>query len=484
MGASESVTPHLYTEATAVAEKKQRYISRHVCRGMIVGLEVAADFLTGAAGTFFSLRLGDHAHLHICDIAPPAIATGLLMGFLLQMKGSYRGGGSLLQIGETARAIRIPLQSLILLLLLSFLFHLDFPFTAFLIACVLTPALLLLQKQIFVLLLRIWHKTGYGIDRVVVYGGGEMGRRVVSALFHSLRLGLNPVAVIEDHPVQQKAFMCEMGYRRSRSVAVYRGPMTPSLLKSCECNVLIAAVPAITPELLAAISRDAKAAGLRLAFLSAMGLQEPMQAGSIEVDGLRLTPLNKSIDPWFSVAAKRTTDLIVSSLLLVLASPLLLLIAILIRLDSNGPALFIQTRTGKDGKLFDMYKFRSMYSDVKKYDFSPSTSSDSRITRLGRILRRTSLDELPQLINVFLGSMSLVGPRPEMPFIVEQYSSEHRQRLQVTPGITGFWQLSADRAFPIHENIQYDLYYIRNRSFFVDVAILIHTLFFAMSGGV
>jgi lipopolysaccharide/colanic/teichoic acid biosynthesis glycosyltransferase len=102
---------------------------------------------------------------------------------------------------------------------------------------------------------------------------------------------------------------------------------------------------------------------------------------------------------------------------------------------------------------------------------------------MGRLLRRAGLDELPQLFNVLLGDMSLVGPRPEMPFLVDRHRSEHRPRLQVTPGITGLWQLSADRALPIHENTQYDLYYIRNRTLCMDWAILIHTLFFALRGG-
>jgi lipopolysaccharide/colanic/teichoic acid biosynthesis glycosyltransferase len=157
-------------------------------------------------------------------------------------------------------------------------------------------------------------------------------------------------------------------------------------------------------------------------------------------------------------------------------------IALLIRLDSSGPAVFVQKRVGLNGRLFDIYKFRSMYIDVPRYDLSPATSDDRRITRIGRLLRRTSLDELPQLVNVLLGDMSLVGPRPEMPFVVEFYNSRQRQRLQVTPGITGLWQLSADRVFQIHENIEYDLYYIRNRSIFIDTAILVHTLFVAMRG--
>jgi lipopolysaccharide/colanic/teichoic acid biosynthesis glycosyltransferase len=109
-------------------------------------------------------------------------------------------------------------------------------------------------------------------------------------------------------------------------------------------------------------------------------------------------------------------------------------------------------------------------------------ANDRRITRFGRFLRRTSLDELPQLLNVLRGEMSLVGPRPEMPFLVEEYDTSQRERLRVTPGITGLWQLSADRALPIHENLGYDLYYIRSRGFFLDLAILIHTGFFAMRG--
>ena len=129
-----------------------------------------------------------------------------------------------------------------------------------------------------------------------------------------------------------------------------------------------------------------------------------------------------------------------------------------------------------------MYKFRTMYRDAPQYSYSPGAGEDPRITPVGRFLRRTSLDELPQLVNVLLGHMSLVGPRPEMPFIVEQYTPLQRRRLTVKPGITGLWQLSADRAFLIHENIEYDLYYVRHRSLFMDVAILLHTLVFAGRG--
>jgi lipopolysaccharide/colanic/teichoic acid biosynthesis glycosyltransferase len=179
---------------------------------------------------------------------------------------------------------------------------------------------------------------------------------------------------------------------------------------------------------------------------------------------------------------KRVLDIFLSLLLLVLFAPMFLVVAALVCIDSPGPALFVQKRVGRNGKLFDIYKFRSMHVDTPKYERSPASSRDRRITRFGRIMRRASFDELPQLINVLLGNMSLVGPRPEMPFIVERYNSVHRIRLVVAPGITGLWQLSAARSSPIHENIQYDLDYIRKRSFFLDISILIHTLFFAMRG--
>jgi lipopolysaccharide/colanic/teichoic acid biosynthesis glycosyltransferase len=129
-----------------------------------------------------------------------------------------------------------------------------------------------------------------------------------------------------------------------------------------------------------------------------------------------------------------------------------------------------------------MLKFRSMYADAAKYDKSPEDSADPRITRAGQFLRKTSLDELPQLWNVLRGDMSLVGPRPEMPHIVEGYSAQERIRLSVPQGLTGIWQLSADRKFAIHESIEYDLYYIENRGFFIDLAVLLHTLIFAMKG--
>ncbi len=184
--------------------------------------------------------------------------------------------------------------------------------------------------------------------------------------------------------------------------------------------------------------------------------------------------------PEFQISAeptlKRGMDVAGSCILLAALAPFLALVALLVKLDSNGPVLFRQKRIGKDGEPFDLWKFRSMRADAPPYQRSPTSDADPRLTRLGRILRRLSIDELPQLINVLKGDMSLVGPRPEMPFIVATYGALERQRLRVKPGITGLWQISPARAMPIHENIEYDLLYIEHRSILMDCSILLRTV--------
>jgi len=175
-------------------------------------------------------------------------------------------------------------------------------------------------------------------------------------------------------------------------------------------------------------------------------------------------------------AAKRASDVAGSLVLLLLLLPVFALVAALIRFDSPGPAFFRQRRIGKDGKKFLLWKFRSMSTDAPRYAPSPTSNLDHRLTRIGRLIRRISIDELPQLINVLKGEMSLVGPRPEMPFIVDAYSSLERKRLTVKPGITGLWQVSPARAFPIHENLQFDLHYIHHQNLLLDGAILLRTI--------
>jgi lipopolysaccharide/colanic/teichoic acid biosynthesis glycosyltransferase len=174
---------------------------------------------------------------------------------------------------------------------------------------------------------------------------------------------------------------------------------------------------------------------------------------------------------------KRVMDVILSIMVLIVLSPLFLVIPIITSIESSGPAIIRQRRVGLNGKVFNLYKFRSMKGDVG-YDFSPKRKNDKRVTKIGQYLRRTGIDEIPQFLNVLKGDMSIVGPRPEMEFIVEKYNDLERKRLFVKPGITGLWQIKADRRKLIHENINFDLNYIEKRSLYLDLAIMAETAIF------
>jgi lipopolysaccharide/colanic/teichoic acid biosynthesis glycosyltransferase len=174
--------------------------------------------------------------------------------------------------------------------------------------------------------------------------------------------------------------------------------------------------------------------------------------------------------------AKRLLDVTLALLGLIVASPLFPYISWKIRTESEGPVFILQERVGQNGKRFTMYKFRTMHATAQLYANSPRAGDDPRVTPFGRILRHYSLDELPQLINILRGDMSVVGPRPEMPFIVETYAPWQEARLKVKPGLTGLWQILGRKDMPLEENLEYDLYYVFNQSLFLDFAILLKTL--------
>lgn len=190
---------------------------------------------------------------------------------------------------------------------------------------------------------------------------------------------------------------------------------------------------------------------------------------------------------------KRISDIVGSLVLLVLLSPLMLLIALLIKLESPGPIFFRQERVGEHRRRFKMIKFRSMYQDAEKrwHEVAKRDTNgkllhkhgnDPRITSIGKHLRRTSLDELPQLFNVLRGEMSLVGPRPEMPYITAEYEPWQWQRFRVPAGITGWWQVNGRSDKPMHLHTEDDLYYIQNYSFWLDLRILLKTIVVVLRG--
>lgn len=179
---------------------------------------------------------------------------------------------------------------------------------------------------------------------------------------------------------------------------------------------------------------------------------------------------------------KSVVDPVLSLFFIVGFLPLWVLIAIFIKLDSAGPIIFSHERVGKDGKKFLLYKFRTMHVDVDPQEESPHSADDKRISRFGRWLRKTSLDEAPQFFNVLKGEMSVVGPRPEMPFIVKNYQDWERVRLRGKPGITGLWQVMRSKDVPLKDDMAYDFYYLQHRSIILDLVILLKTVIIVLKG--
>jgi lipopolysaccharide/colanic/teichoic acid biosynthesis glycosyltransferase len=181
---------------------------------------------------------------------------------------------------------------------------------------------------------------------------------------------------------------------------------------------------------------------------------------------------------------RRAIDIVVAALALVLSAPVLVVAAIAIRLESRGPAFYSQRRSGLHGEQFNMLKLRTMVDGAEHIGAGLAVDAgDSRITRVGALLRRSSLDELPNLVNVLHGEMSLIGPRPTLPAQVAQYTARQHGRLSVKPGITGWAQVNGRASLPWSQRIELDLYYVEHRSLLLDLKILLRTPSLVLGGG-
>jgi lipopolysaccharide/colanic/teichoic acid biosynthesis glycosyltransferase len=403
----------------------------------------AADFAASALGVLAAIIIAMRVHFGASlQISPRELVTlclgaGLVSLLLKNGQRSKRFTAGLPRIHATQEAIRIAMPALLALVPAALLPNCRGLLDAFLVALFVMPILLILEKQLLLSIDGVLRSRVCSTDPDIEREADNGAEPLPDTLRGQMSMGLRPV-------VAPKLRNFRAG------VAVLATAVHTSIAKA--------------------------------EFLSGPLARDSQQSSSMDLAGLMLTDQGRSAAPWGYPIIKRIMDIVLSSMLLSLLGPLLLLIAFVISLYSPGPAIFVQRRVGLGGRLFDIYKFRTMHRGVPRYELSPTSSRDPRITRVGRLLRRTSLDELPQLLNVLSGDMSLVGPRPEMPFIVEKYNTFQRRRLEVVPGITGLWQLSADRSTQIHENLHHDLNYIRNRTISLDLAILTHTLFFAMRG--
>jgi len=327
---------------------------------------------------------------------------------------------------------------------------------------------------------RFLHYRGMGIRKTLILGAGEMGQTLASKMLLDKGLGYQVVGFLDDDPVK-------IG-KHYHGILV-RGDLlsVKEVIKKQRVDEVIIASSKIPAEKVLDIITECERFGVE--FKIVPGILE-LIASRVDVDELAGVPLLTVSEirlKGLNAAVKRTSDIFLSAVGLMVLSPILLLSAVLVKATSPGPILFTQERIGLDGKSFPMFKFRSMIKDadnlfpqleplseVDGYLFK--MKDDPRVTALGKFMRRFSIDELPQLLDVFLGHMSLVGPRPPLPREVVKYNAWHKKRLRVRPGITGPWQVSGRSLLPFEDMVRLDIYYIENWSLWLDFKILLRTI--------
>ena len=323
-------------------------------------------------------------------------------------------------------------------------------------------------------------RRGIGVKRIVIVGAGEVGRRVMRTVVARPDLGYEIVGYVDDNPDKGEGKIGRFcGYGSVDNLS--------RVIDEQAVDEVIITLPwnyhrRILGVLRACARRDIRARLVPDLFQLSLSRAEVGDLG-----GLPLIEIQEIAFSRGELVIKRVIDLVGAVLFLALGWPLFLLIGIVIKLGSPGPVFFKQERVGENHKRFQIFKFRTMVAGAERQlealrDQNEADGplfkirDDPRVTRVGRFLRKSSLDELPQVINVFRGEMSLVGPRPPIPAEVEQYRAWHEKRLSVPPGLTGLWQVSGRSELTFDEMVLLDLYYIEHWSPWLDLLIVLRTI--------
>jgi exopolysaccharide biosynthesis polyprenyl glycosylphosphotransferase len=323
-------------------------------------------------------------------------------------------------------------------------------------------------------------KRGIGVDRILIVGAGEVGRAIMRNIVAEPGLGYQVVGFVDDDPEKGTT---DLG----RFKALGPTGNLPRLLRELRVDEVVVTLPWHTRDLIMRMLEVCETAGVRAKIVPDLFELSLSRVAVDAVGGIPLIGVRETTIRGWNLAVKRVMDLIIAIGGLILLSPFLAFLALLIRLDSPGPIIFRQTRVGRGGKLFVAYKFRTMRvgAEEEREELAALNEAtgplfkirnDPRLTRVGKVLRRLSWDEWPQLVNVARGEMSIVGPRPPLPSEVEQYREWHKKRLEVSPGMTGMWQVSGRSEVTFDEMVMLDIYYIENWSPWLDMWIALKTI--------
>ncbi|MEK7533904.1 MAG: sugar transferase [Patescibacteria group bacterium] len=304
---------------------------------------------------------------------------------------------------------------------------------------------------------------GFGKVNILIVGVGKLAHEIKHRIESYKSVGFNFVGFVASKTSQKEKVL---------------GTLLdlPKILKKYKIDEVYIADPSLSDEKI--LNLVAECFDTKAKFKITSNIFD-LITGTIDMANLENIPsldVGKIHFPWWKRIYKRTFDILFSGVSLIFTFPFWLVIMAAIKLDSKGSAILTQTRIGENGRLFKMYKFRTMRHGTSLYNEAPSYRNDGRVTKIGKLLRRFSLDELPQFVNILKGDMSVVGPRPEMPFVVKKYTYWERKRLEIKPGLTGLWQILGRKDLPLSENLEYDFYYINNQSFILDLVIILKTI--------
>ena len=318
--------------------------------------------------------------------------------------------------------------------------------------------------------------------RLLVVGTGPLGQNVGRQIRQSLVENLTLIGFVDDGYGDQPKIPALGSYTELRS-----------LIRGNRVTDVVIALPYSAyhkmAEVIACLDDQPVGVWIALGFFDLALYRTDIE----DFAGIPMLDLRASAIDDYQRLIKRAFDITISLLLLIVMLPLMAFAVLCILLDDGLPVLFRQKRAGENGRLFEIFKFRTMVrnaeqlqSEIEKRDADGNlihkTKDDPRVTRAGRFLRRLSLDELPQLFNVLAGTMSFVGPRPEMPYLVERYQPWQRKRFAVPPGLTGWWQVNGRSDKPMHLHTEDDLYYIQNYSIWLDLQIIVRTVWVVLVG--
>jgi exopolysaccharide biosynthesis polyprenyl glycosylphosphotransferase len=384
-------------------------------------------------------------------------------------------------LDQVYRIINATAKSVVVMLAITFITQpLQYSRLLLIEAGILAILLLALSRGLQQMIKNWLHARGIGVIHTIIVGAGEMGRTVMRTVVARPELGYHIVGFVDDNPEKG-----ETDIGRFKALGAINN--LPRLIEQKGVDEVIITLPWMYHRKIMSIVRACERRDVSARIVPDLF---QMSLSRVDVDDLGGVPLIGVQEVGFEQRVrliKRAMDVVGALSVLILGSPILALIALAIRIDSPGPVFFHQTRVGANGKLFDIHKFRSMREGAETEleelrDFNEvdgpifKMREDPRLTRVGRILRQTSLDELPQLWNVLRGEMSLVGPRPPIPAEVSRYTEWHKKRLEVRPGMTGLWQVSGRSLLSFDEMVLLDIYYIENWSPWLDLKILLRTI--------